>query len=99
MPLKHLATNAVFVPEMQFGSSESRNRFASLTPRQHQIMQLVIAGHPSKNIAMDLGISQRTVENHRAVIMQKTYSKCLPELVRLAFSAGWNGGDELVKSH
>ncbi len=47
------------------------NRVASLTPRQRQIMELVLAGHPSKNIAADLGISQRTVENHRASIMEK----------------------------
>lgn len=39
---------------------------AGLTARQFQIMQLVLAGHPSKNIAADLMISQRTVENHRA---------------------------------
>ena len=39
---------------------------AGLTARQRQIMDLVLAGHPSKNIAADLGISQRTVENHRA---------------------------------
>jgi two-component system CheB/CheR fusion protein len=57
---------------------------AGLTPRQREIMQLVLAGHPSKNIAADLGISQRTVENHRAAIMKKTGSKSLPELARLA---------------
>lgn len=60
---------------------------AGLTPRQHQIMDLVLAGHPSKNIAADLGISQRTVENHRASIMQKTGSKSLPALARLALAA------------
>jgi two-component system, chemotaxis family, CheB/CheR fusion protein len=50
-------------------------------------MHLVLAGHPSKNIAADLGISQRTVENHRALIMKKTGSKSLPALARLAVAA------------
>ena len=43
---------------------------AQLTPRQLQILELIIAGHPNKIIASDLGISQRTVESHRAEIMQ-----------------------------
>jgi two-component system CheB/CheR fusion protein len=60
---------------------------ALLTPRQHQIMNLVLAGHPSKNIAADLDISQRTVENHRAAIMARTNTKSVPELARLALSA------------
>jgi two-component system CheB/CheR fusion protein len=58
-----------------------------LTPRQKQIMELVLAGHPSKNIAADLGISQRTVENHRAAIMKRTGVKSLPALARLAVAA------------
>jgi len=60
---------------------------ASLTARQRQILDLVLAGHPSKNIAADLGISQRTVDNHRAAIMKKTGSKSLPALIRLAVAA------------
>ncbi|MBF0324503.1 MAG: response regulator [Alphaproteobacteria bacterium] len=67
------------------------NHLASLTPRQRQIMELVLAGHPSKNIAADLGISQRTVENHRASIMKKTRAKSLPALARLAVAAGKAG--------
>lgn len=59
----------------------------TLTKRQHEIMKMVLAGHPSKNIAADLGISQRTVENHRAAIMRKTGSKSLPALARLALAA------------
>jgi two-component system CheB/CheR fusion protein len=50
-------------------------------------MDMVLAGHPSKNIAFDLGISQRTVENHRASIMKKTGSKSIPALIRLALAA------------
>jgi two-component system CheB/CheR fusion protein len=64
---------------------------AGLTPRQVEVMERVLAGHPSKNIAVDLGISQRTVENHRAGIMKRTGSKSLPALARLALIAG--GGE------
>ncbi len=60
---------------------------AGLTPRQREIMALVLAGHPSKNIAADLGISQRTVENHRASIMHRTGAASLPALARLALAA------------
>ena len=67
---------------------------AGLTPRQRQIMEMVLAGHPSKNIAADLGISQRTVENHRAAIMKKSGSKSLPALARLALAAAWRDGDK-----
>jgi len=66
---------------------DAAKRIAELTPRQHQIMDMVLAGHPSKNIAADLGISQRTVENHRASIMKRTGSKSLPALARLAVAA------------
>jgi len=63
--------------------AEAGRRFADLTQRQIQIMEMVLAGHPSKNIASDLGISRRTVENHRAAIMRKTGSTSLPGLARL----------------
>src|SRR5258706_4809909 len=60
---------------------------ADLTSREHEVMDLVLGGHASKNIAYDLGISQRTVENHRASIMKKTGSKSIPALIRLALAA------------
>jgi two-component system CheB/CheR fusion protein len=63
------------------------NSIAGLTARQRQIMDLVLAGHPSKNIAADLGVSQRTVENHRAAVMRKTGSRSIPALIRLALAA------------
>ena len=59
----------------------------ALTGRQKEIMTLVLAGQPSKNIASDLGISQRTVEGHRASIMKKTGAASLPALARLALAA------------
>jgi two-component system CheB/CheR fusion protein len=63
------------------------SQLANLTSREREIMELVLAGHPSKNIAADLGISQRTVENHRASVMKKTGSKSVPALARLAVLA------------
>ena len=73
---------------------EAAIHVAGLTPRERQIMDLVLAGAPSKNIAADLGISQRTVENHRASIMKKTGSKSLPALARLALAAAWHADDK-----
>jgi FixJ family two-component response regulator len=73
---------------------EAADRIASLTPRQREIMEMVLAGHPNKNIAADLGLSQRTVENHRASIMKKTGSRDLPTLVKLALATARNGVDE-----
>ena len=70
------------------------DHIAALTPRQRQIMELVLAGHPSKNIAADLAISQRTVGDHRAAIMKKTGTKSLPALARLAVAAVRDDGDE-----
>ncbi len=62
-------------------------RIAALTPRQQQVMTLVLAGQANKNIAADLGLRQRTVENHRAAVMRRTSSGSLPELVRLFLMA------------
>src|ERR1700757_2327411 len=67
-------------------------RLAGLTGRQRQIMRLVLAGHPSKNIPADLGISQRTVENHRAAVMKKTGSHSLSALIRLALAPAPGAG-------
>ncbi len=62
-----------------------------LTERQREIMGMVLAGNPSKNIAADLGISQRTVENHRAAVMDRMGVKSLPELARLVVQAEVGG--------
>jgi two-component system CheB/CheR fusion protein len=72
---------------------DAASHVSGLTPRQREIMVLVLAGHPSKNIAADLGISQRTVENHRASIMKKTGSKSLPALARLVVAADGDEGE------
>jgi two-component system CheB/CheR fusion protein len=73
--------------QMALRQEAAATRLAGLTGRQREIMELVLAGHPSKNIAADLGISQRTVENHRAAVMKKTGSHTLSALIRLALAA------------
>jgi len=80
------------------GRDFAANSIARLTPRERQVMELVFAGYPSKNIAADLGISQRTVENHRASIMRKTGTRSLTALTRLALAATWNGAAEATAS-
>ena len=63
---------------------EVRSRFGSLKPREREVMALVVQGLANKVIAMDLGVSQRTVELHRARVMQKMEVRSLAELVRSA---------------
>jgi two-component system CheB/CheR fusion protein len=70
------------------------SHLALLTPRQQQIMDRVLRGQPSKIIASDLGISQRTVENHRAAIMHKMGAKSLPALSEMVLEAVWRPADE-----
>ena len=63
-------------------------KFAGLTPREFEVMQLVVAGLANKMIASRLGVSPKTVEVHRAHVMQKTNSDSLAELVKSALGAG-----------
>jgi two-component system CheB/CheR fusion protein len=58
-------------------------RMVGLTPREIQVMELVVAGRSSKNIAQALSISQRTVEHHRAAIMKRVGATSLPELIKI----------------
>lgn len=63
-------------------------RFARLTPREQQVMGLVIQGKSNKEIAAALGVSHRTVEIHRARVMEKTAASSLPDLVAMATVVG-----------
>ncbi|MGV8997295.1 MAG: response regulator transcription factor [Parvibaculaceae bacterium] len=73
---------------VQMADSESLMRFDALTVREREVLTHVIAGRPNKLIAHELGISPRTVEIHRAHLIEKMGVKSLPELVRLALAAG-----------
>ena len=74
----------VELARMEASPPETVKPVGSLTPRQREVMMLVLEGQPSKNIAADLNISQRTVENHRAAIIRRTGAASLPALVRLS---------------
>jgi two-component system, LuxR family, response regulator FixJ len=61
-------------------------RFGSLTPREKQVMAMVVDGAANKVIAIDLGLSERTVEIHRAKVMEKMGARSVAHLVKLQMS-------------
>lgn len=61
-------------------------RFDRLTPREKEVLELVIAGKRNKVIAADLGVSQSTVEAHRAKVMEKMEARTLSDLMRMMLS-------------
>ncbi len=60
-----------------------RARIASLTPREKEVLELLTSGKANKMMAQDLGLSQRTVEIHRAHVMEKMGAKSVAQLVRM----------------
>jgi two-component system response regulator FixJ len=62
-------------------------RLATLSERERQVLEGLVAGHPNKTIAYDLGISPRTVEVYRANLMTKMGARSLSELIRMAIIA------------
>jgi FixJ family two-component response regulator len=68
--------------------AESRARLAKLTPREFEVLRLVIAGLLNKEIAAELGVAVRTIKTHRSRVMQKMGVTSVAELVRRAQKAG-----------
>lgn len=66
-------------------------RLEELTPREHEVMELVIAGRHNREIAEELGISPRTVEVHKARMMVKLDADNIPQLVRICLEIGNKG--------
>lgn len=67
----------------------AQTRIAALTPRERDVLQRLVVGRPNKVIAHELGISPRTVEIHRANLMEKLGCRSLAEAVRTAITAGF----------
>ena len=67
---------------------ELAQRISALSGRERQVLEGLVAGHPNKIIAFDLGISPRTVEIYRANLMTKMQAASLSDLVRMALIAG-----------
>ena len=73
-------------------------KLASLSNRERQVLEGLVAGHPNKTIAFDHGISPRTVEIYRANLMSKMQAGSLSELVRMALVGGiLEGGQKPAK--
>ena len=68
--------------------SEIRARLSTLTPREREVLELVVAGKLNKQIASELGIVEQTVKAHRAQVMEKMRARSVVELVRLTERCG-----------
>ncbi|MEK9752376.1 MAG: response regulator [Rhodospirillaceae bacterium] len=70
--------------------ADARRGFGRLSPREREVLEMILAGKPNRRVAEDLGISEKTVEVHRAHIMEKTGAKSFAELVAKAVQTGFS---------
>ncbi|MCM8856238.1 MAG: response regulator transcription factor [Candidatus Thiodiazotropha sp.] len=85
--IRHALALDVRQRDMQSQRAEIATRLARLTPREHEVMVMVTNGKANKEIATSLGVSAKTVEAHRARVMEKMEADSLAELVRMAINA------------
>ncbi|MBM4197624.1 MAG: response regulator transcription factor [Gammaproteobacteria bacterium] len=74
-------------------TEEIRRRYGTLTPREREVMSMIVDGSANKVIAMDLKLSERTVEIHRSRVMEKMATRSVAHLVKMAMAMG--GPDRL----
>ena len=67
-------------------AADVRDRYASLSPREQQVMTLVTTGKMNKQVAFDLGLSEITVKTYRGAVMQKMAARTFADLVRMALA-------------
>ncbi|KQM27936.1 MULTISPECIES: response regulator transcription factor [unclassified Sphingomonas] len=72
----------------RIAAAEATVRLAALTPRERDVLDGMVLGRPNKLIAFELGIATRTVEVHRANLMDKLSARSLSDVLRIAFAAG-----------
>jgi FixJ family two-component response regulator len=70
----------------------AKGRIATLSAREREVLERLLTGGTNKTIARELDISPRTVEAHRARIMERLGAQSLPELVQIVMAAGWKQG-------
>jgi two-component system response regulator FixJ len=78
--------------ERSNAAAVARSRVSQLTDREREVFEQLVEGHPNKVIAANLNISPRTVEIHRARVMDKTGARSLSDLVRMALAASAESG-------
>ena len=86
--IERAVTKARQVRREQARSAEIQDRIKTLTPRETEVFALVVTGMLNKQIASDLGVSEKMVKVHRGRVMQKMRAESLAELVRLADQGG-----------
>lgn len=79
---------AVEQKQSEADAADAARRIDLLTPREKEVLKLIALGHPNKVIGHELDISPRTVEVHRARLMDKTQAKTVSDLVRWSMAAG-----------
>jgi len=89
--VKRALAQEVSTREQASLAERAASLIATLSARERQVLELLVAGRPNKVIAYELDISPRTVEIHRAHVMEKMEAKSLSDLVRAALAAGISG--------
>lgn len=84
--IQHAIEEDARIRKMLADRQQILTRVESLTPREHEVMGMVVDGHANKVIAIDLGLSQRTVEVHRARVMRKMGADSVSQLVQMVIS-------------
>ncbi|MDQ7247863.1 response regulator FixJ [Dongia sedimenti] len=92
--VRRALAKAQSVREQAATAEAAKARIANLSARERQVLELLVAGQPNKIIAYELDISPRTVEIHRAHVMEKMEAKSLSDLVRAAIAAGIPGASK-----